>query len=574
MSPGVAVGAAFVVLRHPPIPAGKTLPELDAEAELDKLRDSIGEVKKELAFLKDQVSSDLGEEQSAILDVQMLVVEDIHFVQEIEKIIREQRWTYEAAIGEVLRLYEEKFERAANAYLRDKFFDVKDVLLRMLDRGYLRERQKALSKLRNCILVSEQILPTTLLGFNKKAFDGIVTVTGGLGSHAVILARSYGIPAIGVAKGVTKRIQDGDVVFLDGYESALYINPDEAARQRFQRETEDFKAYHLRIERHAAEKAKTHDGVELKITANCGNLDDLNQALATGAEGVGLFRTELMFYSKPRMPTEDEQYALYRKAAETFPDKTVTIRTLDLGGDKALPYFLLPKQVNPYLGWRSLKISFDHPHEFKIQIKAILRAGCHGRIQMLFPMVTNYSDVSKCREYIAMCEEELREEAKPFDENMQIGAMIETPSAVTCLAHILPEVNFISIGTNDLIQHILAVDRDNPRVSEFYVAHHPAVLMSLKTILTAAAEAHCPVSLCGEMASQVIYTKILLGLGLRRFSVAPSLVPILKDVLRHLDARKAEAMAAEILKMKTSEEIIAQLRSEMDHAYPDMYRVV
>jgi len=573
LSPGVAMGEAFVIDKLAPIPIAEKNEECDVFAEIERLRENIREVKRELASLRDQVSAEIGEDKGQILDVQLFVIDDVYFIKEIERAIEEKGVVCEVAIYEVLKQYEDKFLRINDTHLRDKYLDVKDVLFRMLNRGYFKGRQKDLRNAKNKILVCEQILPTTLLGFDKNAFVGIVTVTGGLGSHAVILARSYGIPAIGVDKGITKKISDGQLVCIDGYSSAVYLDPSAETQQKYSNEIIDYNNYRSRIKTRSGVVTKTSDNVEIEILANCGTAEDARDAEEMGANGIGLFRTEVMFYANKAFPTEEEQYQYYKQVIESQKGDSVTFRTLDLGGDKALPYFLIPKQVNPYLGWRSLKVSFDHPNEFKTQLKAILRAGALGTVKLLFPMVTNFSDIIMCKGYLRTCQNELRAENKDFDEGISIGAMVETPSAVTCLSHILSEVDFISIGSNDLIQHILAVDRDNPKVSQFYVAHHPAVLANLKTVFDEAAKFEIPVTLCGEMASHPVYTAVLLGMGLRRFSMAPNLVPIIKDVISNLSLAHAEEIAKAVLSLRTSEEIISKLKEDILKHYPDFKRI-
>jgi phosphotransferase system, enzyme I, PtsP len=569
--PGFASGKSFVVSKQSLAKKAVEKKKVkDIDVEMHKCRTALGEVKKELDFLKDQAFTQLGEEEGAIFQVQSLILEDRDLLEDIEYRIQKKRETFEDAVLVVLDHYEAKFRGVKDRYLQDKFVDVKDVLLRMRNRSYIEEQTKSLGGAKNRILIADQIFPSVFMPGSGQSFAAIVTVVGGLGSHAGILAKSFGIPAVGVAKSVIRKIKTGDPVMVDGQRGIVTLDPTDSMMKNCERKQAKLKSCRTRLDRSAKRAVKSKDEVSISVLANCGNLIDVAQARENGADGIGLFRTEFVFHSYARFPNEEEQFEIYKGIAKAFAKGTVTIRTLDLGADKSLPYFVLPKQINPYLGWRSLKISFDHPEEFKNQIKAILRAATSGNLQLLFPMVNSYGDIVRCKEFVRDCEEDLRVQGKGFMERIPIGAMIETPAAVVCFEDIAQEVDFISIGTNDLAQHILAVDRDNPRVSEFYIPHHPAVVFTIADIVKRARKLKKPITICGEMAQDPYYARLLLGLGLRQFSMVPSFIPLAKHVLRQMSTKEAGESFKKISQMRRAEEIMAHIYHEVDALCPEI----
>jgi phosphoenolpyruvate-protein phosphotransferase len=569
--PGCASGNSFVVSRQSLARKAVEKKKVkDVDVEMRKCRTALGVVKKELDFLKDQAFAQLGEEEGAIFQIQSLILEDRDLLEDIEYRIQKKRETFEDAVLVVLDHYEAKFRGVKDRYLQDKFVDVKDVLLRMRNRSYIEEETKSLGRAKNQILVADQIFPSVFIPGLGKSFAAIVTVVGGLGSHAGILAKSFGIPAVGVEKSVIRKIKTGDPIMVDGQSGIVTLNPTDSMMKNCGRKQAKLKSCRTRVGRSAKRRVKSKDEVSLSVLANCGNPTDVVQARENGADGIGLFRTEFVFHDYARFPNEEEQFEIYKGVGKAFAKRTVTIRTLDLGADKSLPYFVLPKQINPYLGWRSLKISFDHPEQFKAQIKAILRAATLGNVRILFPMVNSYEDIVKCKEFVRDSKEDLKRQNKDFLEQTPIGAMIETPAAVARLEDIAPEVDFLSIGTNDLAQHILAVDRDNPRVSEFYIPHHPAVVSTLADIVRCAQKLKKPVTICGEMAQDPYYAQILLGLGLRQFSMVPNFIPLVKHVLRQMSTKKAGESFKRISQMKKAEDIMAHIYAEVDALCPEV----
>jgi phosphoenolpyruvate-protein phosphotransferase len=573
LTPGVACGKAFVMSRGISVKESGQNIKIDRTHEIKKFKEALLEIKKEILFLKERAASGVGAVGDSIFDVQALILEDSTLMTEIERNILKKNLSLQLAVEQTLRVYKKKFKTLKNRYLSDKFYDLEDVLIKIAEHRAQGDRSAAIPQGENRILVAEKILPSLVLSRNKSTMAGIVTVVGGLGSHATVLARAYGVPTIGVSLGFLKNIKDDDVVLLDGQNGDIFIHPSQELIGRLNDKKGRYLQYFEQERSVASGEAKTRDEISLRIEANCGSIEDVDVALSHGADGIGLFRTEYTFFQYTRFPSEEEQVAIYKRVLEKFTGKTVVIRTLDLGGDKSLPYFLIPKQLNPYLGWRSLKISFDHPVQFKIQLKALLRASAYGDLKILFPMVATYQDLVRCKEFLKESADELEKEGKEYKRMTKIGAMIEVPAAVVCLPHLLEEVDFISIGSNDLIQHTLAVDRNNPRVESFYVPHHPAVIRTIADILRCAREMGKPASLCGEMGRNPYYVMLFIGLGLRQLSMAPYFIPIIKSIVRSIHSEEAASFFLQILNLKSGSEIIAALRKKSEEVYPDIHLV-
>ncbi|OVE76695.1 phosphoenolpyruvate--protein phosphotransferase [bacterium F11] len=574
LTPGVAFGEALLL--HPKKPAHirDGIITGDIEVEVERFTNTISIIKEELLYLQKQVAADIGEAESAIFEFQSQVLEDMELIDSIVKTIRGKKVGMNQAIDHILDQTETNFNKIQSPYFKDKFMDIRDVFTKLKDYIQTPQAKAVLEKAAERILVTDVVHPSIIPPSSEQKIKGLVTKIGGLGSHATILARSYGIPAVGLASEMAEKVEDGDLILIDGHAGTVFINPPQDILTAYQHTIKEFEAYKSKVVKAAHEETKTRDGVKVQIGANCCTEVDIGQATSNGADGIGLFRTEFIFYVHSAFPTEEEQFEIYKGILTRFPGKPTVFRTLDIGGDKFLPYFAIPQQLNPFLGWRSLKISFDMPRVFKSQIRAILRAAHWGQAQILFPMVTSYYDIVKAKEYISSCKEDLAREGLEFDDRIPCGAMIEVPAAVTCFNDIAREVDFVSIGTNDLTQHMLAVDRNNPRVAPFYTFHHPAVVSVIGEIIEKANLLGKPVSLCGEMAANPYYVILLLGLGLRDFSMVPSYIPIVKDIVKSLELNDAREVAKHIRGLKYSKEILGYLKNKTAEFYPDITKVL
>jgi phosphotransferase system enzyme I (PtsI) len=574
LTPGVAFGEAFVLKPQRTLPQKEELSIEDVSGEIEKFTHTLSIIKEELLFLQKQVAGDIGEAEGAIFEFQMRILEDVELMEKIVLAIRDKKMKVGQAIEHVLIQAESEYGGIKNSYFKDKFMDIRDVLTKLKDHHCHRGAAGFIENGADKILVTNEVDPSIIPPSPRQKIMGLVTTVGGLGSHATILARSYGIPGVGLTSEVIDKVKDGDRILIDGQTGKIFVNPSSDLLDDYQHTIRAFEQYRERVVKQATQAVKTKDGVSISINANCCTEVDLNQAKENGADGVGLFRTEFMFYVHATFPTETEQFEIYKEILTRFPDKPIVFRTLDIGGDKFLPYFSMPKQLNPFLGWRALKISFELPLLFKTQIKAILRAAQWGQARILFPMVTSYQDVIKVKEYIFLCKEELTKEGIEFNPHVPCGAMIEIPSAVSCLEDIAQEVDFLTIGTNDMTQHLLAVDRNNPRVAPFYISHHPAMIFVLEEIVRKAGLLGKPVSLCGEMASNPYYAILLFGLGITNLSMVPSYVPIMKDIVRNISLKEAREVAAYVKKLKYSHQILLYLKEKTIGLYPDVLNVL
>ncbi|MEI7687764.1 MAG: phosphoenolpyruvate--protein phosphotransferase, partial [Planctomycetota bacterium] len=389
------------------------------------------------------------------------------------------------------------------------------------------------------------------LWLQKFPIGGIITETGGSTGHAAILARSLGIPLVSGMVGIRRQVTTGDLVAIDGREGHVHIRPDaetEAAYRKLQRE------YVFQREKLVENRdlpSVTPDGVEIELLANVNGPGDAEMAVRNGATGVGLYRTEYLFLTHPTVPTEDEQYDAYRKVIEASPNRKITIRTLDIGGDKLVPYLGNHREANPFMGWRSIRLSTAYPEFFQTQLRAIFRAALHGDVSLMFPMVSTFEEVRHIKKMIRTTKESLRADDVEFADNLPLGVMMEVPAAALCIDTLLPEVDFISIGSNDLIQYVMAADRDNPRVAHLCEPFNPPVLRLLAHILRHCRRANKPVTLCGEMAARPRCMIPLMGMGLRRFSMSPAFVPTIKEVARSVRIDQARHVARKVLRLRT-----------------------
>jgi phosphoenolpyruvate-protein phosphotransferase (PTS system enzyme I) len=420
------------------------------------------------------------------------------------------------------------------------------------------------------VVIAPEILPSQAMALNRLHVAGIITETGGRSSHAAILARSLGIPAVSGMRGILREVHTGDLVALDGREGHVYLRPGpevEVAYRKLQREYVDLRDS-LIVNRD--QKPVTLDGIDVELLANVNNPTDAAMAAKVGASGVGLYRTEYLFLTHPDVPDEEEQLAAYREIIEASPNHSVTIRTLDLGGDKQVPYLGDPREANPFMGWRSIRLSSAHPEFFQTQLRAILRSGVHGRVSLLFPMISTLEEVQRLKRMVARACATLDKRGLDFAPDMPLGAMLEVPAAALCVEAILPEVDFVSIGSNDLIQYVMAADRDNSKVAHLCEPFSPALMKLLNHVIQACNEQGKPVTLCGEMAGRPRCFLPVFGMGLRRLSMSPAFVPPLKELIRRTTLPVARETSERVLRMKTFGEIRGYLTRKAQKLWPDV----
>jgi phosphotransferase system enzyme I (PtsP) len=523
------------------------------EDDKRRFRRALKESAAELESLKGRLSERMPEFDAAIIEAHRMMLEDRGFTGKVEAAVDEGH-AVESALKRVVEDYVEQFVRMSDGYLRDRAIDVKDVGLRIL-RNLLgvMEPERPLEK--DSVLVAEELTLSDLALIEHQHLRGIVLATGGVTSHASILAKSFEIPTVVGVEHLTETVHEGDDLVVDGNSGVIYVNPAVDVAREYDRLQRDYSAFNRELETLKNVPAETTDGRRVSLYANIGLIADLEFAHRHGAQGIGLYRTEFPFLTYREFPDEEEQYELYARVVRGMEGKTVTIRTLDVGADKLPAYMQVPREDNPYLGWRSIRISLEMPEFFKVQLRAILRAAALGRVRIMFPMISSVEEIRRAKELLEEAREDLVREGVEFEAGVQVGMMVEVPSAVALANQLIREVDFFSIGTNDLIQYLLAVDRNNRKVAPLYEPLHPAVLSAMHDVVQAAKGAGKWVGMCGEMASDPLCTLVLLGSGLDDFSMGPFFIPVIKRIIRSVSYAAARNMARDVLEMSTVKEV-------------------
>jgi phosphotransferase system enzyme I (PtsP) len=525
----------------------------DPEAERARFWRAITESAVELESLRSRLSTRLPEFDWSIIDAHRMMLEDRSFTKKVEAAI-EDGLVAEAALKRVVDEYLDAFERMSEGYLRDRVVDLKDVGLRVL-RNLLGVEEPEHPLAKDSVLVAEELTLSDLSIVEHDHLCGIVLATGGVTSHASILAKSFEIPTVVGVEHLTEAAHEGDTMVVDGNSGVVYVNPQPDVAREYDRLDREYRAFNRELENLKNLPAETTDGRRVSTYANIGLIADLLFAHRHGAEGVGLYRTEFPFLTYREFPDEEEQYQLYARVVRGMEGRPVTIRTLDVGADKYPGYMRLPREENPFLGWRSIRISLEMPELFKVQLRAILRVATLGRVRLLFPMISSLEEVRRAKELLEEAKEELRHEGRDFDAQLPIGMMVEVPSAVWLARQLIREVDFFSIGTNDLIQYMLAVDRNNRKVASLYEPLHPAVLNAVHETVQAAKGAGKWAGICGEMASDPLCALVLLGLGLDDLSMGPFFIPVVKRIIRSVSYSAARSIARDAISMATVKEV-------------------
>ncbi len=574
VSPGVAVGTAYCINEIFVNPDTKRLEENEVLGELARYEKARDQTAADLNALYLKVASQVGPEEAAIFRAHESILHDPAFTARVRAWIVDERQSAQGALHRLLEEYTELFASTRDDYLKERLADVRDVVIRLS--GHLSDvLHPELGVLREpLILVAHELLPSQVVTLGNRQVAGIVTETGGQTSHAAILARSRGIPAVSGVKGIGRQVKTGDTLVLDGREGHVLVNPDAettSAYLKLQREFFDLKDA---LAENRDQPATTADGQTVELLANINTLVDAHAAVAMGASGVGLFRTEYIFLTHPDVPDEEQQLQAYREIIAASPNRRVTIRSLDLGGDKTIPYLGHTREANPFLGWRSIRLSFEHPEFFSTQIRAILRAAANGpgetnQVRMMFPMITTLEEIRRVRTMVRKARQHLTAEGKAFGE-VPIGFMLEVPAAAISIESLLDEVDFVSIGSNDLVQYLMAADRDNPKVNHLCQPLSPAVLRVLANSIAACNRAKTPITLCGEMAGAPRAFVLLFGMGLRSFSMSPAFIPMIKDLTHHLTQKRAERIARRALEIKTTAGIQRFMAAQIAEIAPNL----
>ena len=556
--PGVASGPAVILQERLGFADILHDAEIDIDAELKRLENAVEKTTIQTLFLEKRVAERLSESDAAIFHTHLMILEDRSFIDKLRSEIRQGHGA-PYALERVVGGYIEAFARMEDPYLRERAADMEDIGRRLLA-NLVGDGPDHLLQIRHPgILVARQLLPSDMASLDPERILGIVTEVGEQNAHAVIMAKSMGIATLVAVRGLLKTVSPDQTLILDANSGRLYIDPPPAIRAEYQRLIADQSREQSRLDEFRNRPAETADGVRITLRANIGLISDIDVACRFGAEGVGLYRTEFPYMARSEFPDRDDQFELYRRVVEGFAGQTVTIRTLDIGGDKALPYFSPPQEDNPFMGWRSVRVSLDNRDIFRTQIEAILMAGHYGPVRLLFPMISSLEEVHACREVIAEAAQTLASAGIPHARKLPVGVMIEVPAAVRLVSRLAREIDFFALGTNDLTQYLLAADRNNPLVSKYYDPLHPAVLQAVSEVTAAASRSGRGVCLCGEMATEPEILLILLGMGLREFSMPAPYIPRTKAFLAGIDLAFARQAWEAVTKLDTSAEIRAEL---------------
>ncbi|MBC7186302.1 MAG: phosphoenolpyruvate--protein phosphotransferase [Calditrichaeota bacterium] len=569
-SPGIAIGKAFVLGGDVVHIFPRDLSEEEVPAEIERFKRAVEQARQELERIRHEVGRDLGEESAKVFEAHQLMLEDEVVIDETIRRIRSERKNADLIFYEVMRAMQTSLASGGDDYLRARAADVRDVKRRVI-RHIQGQRPDHLAPLAEpAIVVASDLSPSDTVSLDKAKVLGFATDLGGRTSHAAILARSLELPSVVGLRRISALVQTGDMMILDGLRGTVVIHPSPAVIEEYRRRQAEFAQLQQRLERLRELPARTLDGKDVELAANIEFPEEIDSVVAHGAQGVGLFRTEYLFLSGKGLPTEEEQYRAYRMVVEGVAPNPVVIRTFDLGGDKIPEEGNGQPEANPFLGRRAIRICLEHGELFKTQLRAILRASAHGQARLLLPMISSLDELLQAKRVIAEVKKELDEQGLDYDRDLELGIMIEVPSAALTADQLAAEVDFLSIGTNDLIQYTLAVDRGNQRVAHLFEAYHPAVLRLIKHVVEAGHERGIWVGMCGEMASDPLATMLLVGLDLDELSVSPVDLPRVKEIVRAISYEEARKVAEEVLRLRSAAEIKAYLRGVMQNKLPDL----
>jgi phosphotransferase system enzyme I (PtsI) len=572
VSMGVCRGRIVVLGRsHAPIPK-RDLADPEVPDEINRLEKALIETRQQILGVQRKVSSGMGAEEGGIFDAHLLVLEDRTLLDEVMRNIIEKKINAEYAFHIVAEKYASTLAAIEDEYLRERAADMRDVTSRIMDNLLGRQQEVNLKHLKEpSILISYDLSPSVTAQLDRKTVLGFATDIGGKTSHTAIMARSLRIPAVVGLKSASNELQTGQYALLDGFTGVIIINPTDQTLHEYGQIIKKQTSLEEKLRDIQDKPATTLDGTSIILSANVEQVSDTEQVRANGAEGVGLFRTEFLFINRDVLPTEEEQYQAYRSVAAALKPQPVIIRTLDLGGDKFFSHLQIPAEMNPFLGWRAIRFCLQEKQLFRAQLRAILRASAEGNIKMMYPMISGLDELIQANALVDEYRAELRAEGLPFDENMEIGAMIEIPSAVMVADALARRLKFFSLGTNDLIQYTLAVDRMNEKVAHLYEPTHPAILRLIKATVDAAHRNKIWTGVCGEMAGDPVLIPLLLGLGVDELSAAPPLVPPVKFLIRRLKMDEARALADFALNSESGAEVFARSQTLAREIAPSLF---
>lgn len=571
VSPGFVIGKALVLRSEDVfIIPFRAVPQDMVPEEIARFEDAITRTRAEILGIRKKLSAQIGREHSDIFNAHLMILEDRTLLEEVIGKIKELNTTADHAFSLVIQNYFKAFSQIDDQYLKERVADIKDVSRRLLQNLW-GEQKITLDKLQeNVVIISHDLSPSDTASMDRDKVLAFVTEIGGPTSHTAILGRSLEIPAVVGLDHVTSEVKSGDIVVVDGTHGLVIVNPDQKAIEEYTREEKRFTEIISELDKLKNLPAETTDGRKIILAANIEFHDEYPSVISHGAEGIGLYRTEYFYMNRTDLPTEEEQFQAYKQVAEKMKPNPVIIRTLDLGGDKFLSSLEVPHEMNPYLGWRAIRFCLTRVDVFKIQLRAILRASSHGNIKVMYPMISSIQELTRANEILEECRVELKKENVAFDPKMEVGAMIEVPSAALTSDILAKHADFFSIGSNDLIQYALAVDRVNEKIAYLYEPTHPAILKLFKQIIDNGHQQKRWVGCCGEMSSDPAIVILLVGLGIDELSTSPFVLPKVKKAIRAVSFKKAKEIAQQALTFDTGKEVRNFLTKELKALAKDL----
>jgi phosphotransferase system enzyme I (PtsI) len=556
-SSGIAIAKAYRLV-EPDLSFSKKTVE-DSNMEIERFRAAIAKAKQELEQIRDRAHHELGADKAAIFEAHLLVLSDPELLNPIEENIKTEKINAESALKDTADMFITLFEQMDNEYMKERAADIRDVTKRVLAHLLKVDLVNPSMISEEVIIVAEDLTPSDTAQLNRKFVKGFTTNIGGRTSHSAIMARSMEIPAVVGAKTATEEINNGDLVIVDGLSGEVHINPSDDVVKQFEKKHADYEVQKAEWAKLVNEKTMTADGHHVELAANIGTPNDLVGVKNNGGEGVGLYRTEFLYMGRDQLPTEEEQYTAYKAVLEGMEGKPVVVRTLDIGGDKELPYLSLPKEMNPFLGFRAIRLCLEEQGMFRTQLRALLRASTAGNLKIMFPMIATLDEFRQAKAVLEEEKQKLVNEGTTVSNTIEVGIMVEIPSTAILADQFAKEVDFFSIGTNDLIQYTMAADRMNERVSYLYQPYSPSILRLVKMVIDASHKEGKWTGMCGEMAGDEMAIPVLLGLGLDEFSMSATSILKARSLISRLNKSDMENLAVEVLQMSTTSQSIAAI---------------
>lgn len=562
-SPGIVIGKALLFRKGEVIYSKTRIEEDEVKYELERLKQAKEQTKKQLIKIYEDSRKRFGEDKAKIFEAQLLLIDDLMLGQKINEYIEDKLFAAETAIDMAMEEVSQLFESLEDKYLQERVADVIDLCTRMVytlagvEIVNLRDLEEEV------IIVAKDLTPSDTAQINVSKLLGFATDVGGKTAHTSIMARMLEIPAVVGLKEISSKVKNNDTLILDGNNGVVIINPTESELEEYRQKQATFLDEKKKLEKMVDLEAVTLDGRKVELAANIGMPGDVEGIIRNGARAIGLYRTEFLYMDHSSMPTEDEQFEAYKEVAVRMRNKPIIIRTLDVGGDKEIPYLKCPHEMNPFLGWRAIRLCLEKKDLFRTQLRAILRASTYGKLRIMYPMITHLEQVRAARKILEEVKDELRSGKIEYDENIEVGIMIETPAAAMIADLLIKEVDFFSIGTNDLTQYTIAVDRGNEKINNLYNSFHPSVLRLIKMVIDAAHDAGKWIGMCGEFAGDEKATLLLLGLGLDEFSMSSISILAIKQLIRKCNYERAKEISKIVLNLATTAEVEKYLEEQI-----------